>query len=219
MVPGLAIVPEMGMIIPEMGKARGAVPSGIAQALFSPVQQRVLRLLFAQPNRRFQSGELIRLVGSGTGAAHRVLTRLAGAGLINVTRTGNQKHYRANRESPVFPELHGLIVKTVGAVEPLQRALSSKARQIDAAFVYGSMAKATETARSDIDLMVISDTLTYADLFDKLQPVEGVLARRVNVNVMGRREWRTKVALKGSFAARIAAEPRQWVIGSDDDVA
>ena len=88
-------------------------PNGLADALFSPVQQRVLGLLFGQPERRFQSAEVIRLARSGTGAAHRVLIRLAAAGFVTVTRTGNQKHYQANWESPVFTELHSLVVKVV----------------------------------------------------------------------------------------------------------
>lgn len=80
----------------------------------------MLGLRFGQPERRFQSAELIRLAGSGTGAVHRQLQRLAAAGLVAVTRDGNQKYYAAQKESPVFPELHGLIVKTAGVVEPLR---------------------------------------------------------------------------------------------------
>jgi predicted nucleotidyltransferase len=192
--------------------------SGLAAALFPPVLRRVLGLLFGQPDRSFQSAELIRLAGSGTGAAHRVLTRLAAAGLVTVTRIGNQKHYRANRSAPVFEELRGLVLKTVGVVEPLRQALEPSAGKMRAAFVYGSIAKGTDKAGSDVDLMVISDRLDHADLFDLLQPVERVLARRVSPTVMSRKEWRTKRSDPTSFAARIAAGPRLFVIGADDDL-
>jgi DNA-binding MarR family transcriptional regulator len=109
------------MVVPIMGTNddRGS----LADALFTPVQQRVLGLLFGQPERRFQSAEIIRLAKSGTGAVHRQLQRLAQAGLVTVTPSGNQKHYQARRDTPVFDELHGLIVKTVGIVEPLRVAL------------------------------------------------------------------------------------------------
>lgn len=207
----------MGMFIPNMGTS-SPDKSGLAAALFSPVMRRVLGLLFGQPDRSFQSAELIRLAGSGTGAAHRVLTRLADVGLVTVTQSGNQKHYRANRSSPVFEELRGLIVKTVGVVEPLRGALHAHAGEIRAAFVYGSVAKGTDKAGSDIDLLVVSDRLGHADLFEVLQPVETVLARRVNPTVMSRKEWRTKSASSGSFAARVAAGPRLFVIGTDDDL-
>ena len=192
--------------------------SGLAAALFSPVLQRVLGLLFGQPDRSFQSAELIRLAGSGTGAAHRVLTRLAAVGLVTVTHSGNQKHYRANRSSPIFEELHRLIVKTVAVVEPLRQALEVQADDVRAAFVYGSVAKGTDKAGSDIDLMVVSDRLDHATLFEILQPVESVLARRVNPTVMSRKEWRTKRADPNTFAARVAAGPRLFVIGADDDL-
>jgi predicted nucleotidyltransferase len=190
----------------------------LADALFTPVQQRVLGLLLGQPDRRFQSGEVIRLANSGTGAVHRQLGRLADAGLVTVTRAGNQKLYQASRTSPVFAELHGLVVKTVGIVEPLRRALKPRARQIRAAFVYGSIAKSSDKATSDIDLMVISDALQYPDLFEALQKAEAVLARRISPNVMTTADWRAKRARKDSFAARIAAQPKLFVIGSDDDL-
>jgi predicted nucleotidyltransferase len=208
----------MGMIIPDMGtKPRDG--RGLADALFSPVQQRVLGLLYGQPERRFQSAELIRLAGSGTGAAHRLLTRLADSGLVTVTRSGNQKHYQANRKSPIFTELHRLVVKTVGVVGPLRRALAPFAKRIAAAFVYGSIAKRTDTTKSDIDVMVISDSVSYADLFRALETTERVLARPVSPNVMTRAEWRAKRDQRGSFASRVARQPRLFLIGSDNDLA
>lgn len=215
--------PNSGMIIPQMGTtslSRGhqAPLSGLGGVLFTPVQQRVLGLLFGQPDRRFQSGELIRLAASGTGAVHRLLTRLADAGLITVERVGNQKHYQANRSSPVFAELHGLIVKTSGLLAPLRAALAALADRIRAAFVYGSVARGMDQAASDIDLMVIADKLDYADVFSALQIVEAELGRTVNPNVMTLAEWRRKLKQAG-FVSRIASQPRLFVIGSDDDLA
>lgn len=211
----MTVVPELGIIIPEMGRTP---PKGLADALFTPVQQRVLGLLFGQPDRRFQSAELIRLAKGGVGAVHRQLGRLAQAELVTVTRTGNQKHYQARRDSPVFEDLHQLIVKTVGVAEPLRQALARKARAIRAAFVYGSVAKGTDRARSDIDLMVVSDSLRYPDLFEVLQAAESVLGRTINPTVMTVAQWRAKRARSDSFAARVAGQSRVFVIGSDDDL-
>ncbi len=208
----------MGMIIPNMGtKARTRM--GITDALFSPVEARVLGLLFGQPDRSFQSAELIRLAGSGTGGTHRLLTRLAGAGLVTVTRAGNQKHYQANRAAPVFDELHLLVLKTVGLADPLRTALAPGAGDIRAAFVYGSIADGTDTAGSDVDLMVLSDTLSHADVFELLQTAEAALARRVNPTVMTPEEWRQLRADPDSFGSRVAERPRLWLIGSDDDLS
>lgn len=206
------------MILPIVGTAPLSRRIGLAQALFTPVQQRVLALLFGQPDRRYQSAELIRLAKSGTGAVHRQLARLADAGLVTVTRDGNQKYYQANRESPVFEELHSLITKTVGLAEPLRHALGAYASEIRAAFIHGSAAKRTDSARSDIDLMVVSDSLSYPDVYDTLQPVEVILARPVNPTVMTPAEWREKRASTGSFVDRIASRPRLFIIGSPDDL-
>jgi predicted nucleotidyltransferase len=200
-----------------MGTASRKAPrSAVAAALFTPVQQRVLGLLFGQPERRFQSAELIRLAGSGTGAVHRQLQRLAAAGIVAVTRDGNQKYYEAQKESPVFRELHGLIVKTVGVVDPLRSALAALADRIDLAFVFGSVAKGTEGAGSDIDLLVVTNDLAYADIYAALVPAEQTLGRTINPTVFTRAEWKRKRARHDSFAARITAQRRLFVIGSDD---
>lgn len=192
--------------------------SGPADALFTPVQQRVLALLYGQPDRSFQSAEIIRLVSSGTGAVHRQLARLEAAGLVKVRRVGNQKHYQAERESAIFHELHQLIIKTVGIVEPLRQVLAAYSSAIIAAFVYGSSAKGTELARSDVDLMVVSDSLAYSDIYAALQPAERILSRAVNPTVLTPTEWRKKSARKGSFTARVAEQPRLFIIGSPNDL-
>ena len=197
---------------------RAKATASLGDALFSHVQQRVLALLFGQPDRSFQSAELIRLARGGTGAVHREIIRLAEAGWVTVTRSGNQKHYQANRNAPAFAELHGLVVKTIGIVEPLREALRPVSKDVRAAFVFGSVAKGTDKAGSDIDLMVISDRLGYPDLFEALQDAEAMLARPINPNVMSAAEWRRKRAIKDSFAARISSQPRLFVTGSEDDL-
>ncbi|HEX6883242.1 MAG TPA: nucleotidyltransferase domain-containing protein [Planctomycetota bacterium] len=194
-------------------------PGGLAAALFTPVQQRVLGLLFGQPERRFQSAELIRLADSGTGAVHRQLQRLAAAGLVVVSSEGNQRHYQARRDSPIFSELHGLVLKTVGVVEPLREALAPLADGIRAAFVYGSVARGSDHAGSDLDLLVVSDRLAYPEVYEALQGAEKRLARPVNPTVMKRAEWTRKRAGRDSFARRIATQPKLFVIGSEDVLA
>jgi predicted nucleotidyltransferase len=206
------------MIVPVMGTKDGADSPGLAGALFTPVQQRVLGLLFGQPGRRFQSAELIRLAESGTGAVHRQLRRLEMSGWVTATRLGNQKHYQANADCPAFSELQDLIAKTVGLVEPLRLALHPLASQIVAAFVYGSIAKGSDTADSDIDLLVVADDVGYPEVFSALQPVESKLGRSINPNVMTTRDWQERRRQKDSFVARIAAQPRLFVIGTEDDI-
>lgn len=203
-------LPNMGTILPVMGTS---IRSGIASGLFAPVQQRLLGLLFGQPERTFQSVELIRLVDSGTGAVLRQLDRLAKAGLVVVSTDGNRKFYQANSDSPIFAELCGIALKTTGLAQPLRDALAPLTHAIDHAFVFGSVAKGSDHVSSDIDLMVISDTLTYADIFTAIHPVEQLLGRPISPTVMSRQEWQEKQAVKDSFGQRVAAASRISLIG------
>jgi predicted nucleotidyltransferase len=191
----------------------------IAGALFSRGQQRVLALLFGQPDRSFYTSEIIRLAKSGTGAVQRELARLAGAGLVTITTVGNQKHYRANANSPVFVELRGLILKTVGLVNPLRDALQPLVGKITAAFVYGSVAKGRDTAKSDIDVLVIGDRPSYREVYAAMQRAEAVLGRAVNPNLFTVAEWKEKIAERASFAAKIKAQPKLFILGSEHDIA
>lgn len=160
---------------------------------------------------------MIRLTASGSGAAHRVLKRLANSGLVTVTAIGNQKHYQANPESPVFNELTALVRKTSGLVHPVAEALRPLEDRIAAAFVYGSVAGGTDRADSDIDLMVVSDSLRYPDLLRALQPAERALGRPINPHLLKRKEWRSKRTGRG-FVSRVAEQPQLYVIGSKDDL-
>ncbi len=193
-------------------------PTALANALFTSVQQRVLGLLFGQPKRRYQSAELIRLAGSGTGATHRLLKRLAQGGLITESTEGHQKYYQANAESPIFEELHGLVRKTVGLAGPLRETLTPLGDRIHTAFVYGSVASGEDGADSDVDLMVIAEDLDYPTLFESVQAAELQLGRTVNPNLMTPDEWRRKRARPDSFAARLYDRPRLLLLGSEDDL-
>jgi predicted nucleotidyltransferase len=190
----------------------------ISNALFSKVQQRVLALIFGQPERSFYTSEIIRNVHSGTGAVERELSRLQRSGLVSVERIGNQKHYQANRQSPIFGELQSLVIKTVAVAEPLRKSLEPCVDKIKTAFVYGSVAKGTDTARSDIDLMVIGDKLNYSELYAALQDVESALGRKVSPTFLSPKDWRRKASDKNSFLSKVNALPKIFVFGSEQDL-
>lgn len=214
-------MPILGIFMPNMGTKRPSrlKSSGLADALFSGTKQRVLGLLFGQPSRSFYATELIGLAGSGSGAVQRELANLAQSGLVTVRAVGNQKHYRANTDSPIFAELCGIAQKTVGLAEPLREALAPLAQQIIAAFVYGSVAKKTDTAGSDIDLMLLSDELSYGDTFTALEAASGTLGRTVNPTILTRRQFAKRVKAQESFLTRVLEQPKVWIIGGESDLA
>ena len=191
----------------------------MADALFTRVQQRVLSLLFGNPARSFHARELIALAGSGTGAVQRELARLESAGLVTVTRIGRQKHYQANPGAPIYEELRGLVLKTAGLADVLRDALTPIAVAVRAAFVFGSVARREDTARSDIDLLIVSDTLGTPDLYDALMGAEAKLARRINSVVYAPDELASRAAEGNAFVTRILAQPKIWVVGGERDLA
>ena len=190
---------------------------GLAGALFSGVQQRLLALIFGHPERSFYTSEIVRQLRSGTGAVERELARLQNSGLIAVERIGNQKHYRANPDSPIFGELHGIIQKTVGLKEPLRRSLQIHGDQIKVAFVFGSVAKKSDTTYSDIDLMVVGDDLVYSDLYGALQMAEKVIGRPVNPTILDLAEWKKKRD-NSSFIKKVVSQPKIFIFGSEADL-
>jgi predicted nucleotidyltransferase len=152
-------------------------------------------------------------------AVQRELTQLSAAGLLTVKRIGNQKHYQANPSAPVFEELRGLVLKTSGLVDILRSAVAPLAGQIQLAFVFGSVAKAKDTVTSDIDLLVVSDTLGYGELFAALQPATNRLQRTVNPTLYSRSEFDSRLSAGNPFIKRVLAQPKLWVIGEVDGLA
>lgn len=210
----------MGMMKPNMGiKATISPPQSLSAALFPRTKQRVLGILYGQPERSFYLNELIKLADSGSGAVQRELATLTSSGLVSVRQVGNQKHYQANANTPIFNELRAIVQKTVGLADPLRQALQAMADQITAAFVYGSVAKRTDTASSDIDLMIIADDLSYGALFTALEDVSVTLGRPVNPTILSQDEFRQRIAKRESFLTRVMEQPKIWVLGEDRDVS
>jgi len=207
--------PILGSIIPNMGSK--VVRASLADALFSRTQQRVLGVLFGRPDQSFFANEIVRLVGGGFGAVHRELAALEAAGLVTARRIGNQKHYQANRDAPIFEELRGIVVKTAGLADVLREALAPLAPRIRAAFVYGSIARGDERAGSDVDLMVIGD-VKFADVVGALAPAQEALRREVNASVYPALEFSKKTAGGEPFLKRVLADRRIFVLGGEGDV-
>jgi predicted nucleotidyltransferase len=208
-MPNMSILPRMPI---------STTRTSLADALFSATQQRVLGLLFGQSERSFYATELIGLVGGGSGGVQRELARLVQSGLVTVRRIGSQKHYQANPDSPIYEELCSIAFKTIGLAEPLRKVLAPLAPKIHAAFVYGSVAKRQDTASSDIDLMVVSDSLSYADVFGALEEVGNQLGRPVNPTVYTRQEIAKRIQEGNAFMTRVLAQPKLWLIGEEHDL-
>ncbi|MCC2959996.1 nucleotidyltransferase domain-containing protein [Massilia sp. IC2-278] len=204
-------VPILGTIIPKMGM--------MLDFLFTSTQQRLLRILFGHVDRSFYANELIAMAGIGTGAVQRELLRMEKAGLVSIERIGNQKHYRANPACPIFEEIRAIVRKTLGVTDVLRNALEPVLEQIDFAFVYGSVAEGTEHATSDIDVMVITASLSNAQLLRILAPAQAELGRTINPTLYTPDEFVQRVRERRSVILRVLAKPKLFIKGAERELA
>lgn len=182
--------------------------TNIGDALFTKTQQRLLALLYGQPDQSLYLNELVRLAQVGRGSVARELAKLTGSGLVTMTRQGNQNHYQANRANPIFHELVHIVQKTFGISDVLKNALLPLADTLEHAFIYGSVAKDEAHAGSDIDLMLIGKDLSYSDIMELLAPAEQQLQRTINPTLYSPNEFEERIADNQSFVTRVMEQPR-----------
>ena len=190
--------------------------ASISDLLFpNQYRRKVLGLLLMRPDQQIHLRELARVIGAAPGTLKKELDALCEAGLLRAERVGNQVRFCANTAHPVFPELQALIRKTIGLVDALRLSLAPLAGRIDAAFVFGSMASGTESAGSDIDLMVVGDA-GFAEIVDATYAAQATLGREINPKVMSASEWQAKKAERNSFLQDVLNKPRIMLIGDAD---
>ena len=195
----------------------GTNKTSLGEALFTKTQRRVLGLLFGNPDRSYYVNEIVRFASAGIGTVQRELERLATARLVSVSKIGNQKHYQANRGAPIFSELRGIVLKTFGVADHLQSALAPLASRINTAFVYGSVADGTDTANSDIDIMVVG-SVSFEEVVRALHASQEELRREINSNVYGPAEFKKKTKEKEGFLSRVLGESKLFILGTEHDL-
>lgn len=190
----------------------------IADALFTKTQQKVLGLLYGRPNRSFYTNEILRSAGMGRGSVTRELDRLTNAGIITMRRAGNQHHYQANPLCPLYEELISVGKKTFGLVDVISESLQPVQGKIELAFIFGSIAKAEETAVSDVDLMIVSDSVGYTDLMEFLMEAEKLIGRPINPVIFSVSELKKKLNDNNAFVTRVFKQPKLWIVGTENDI-
>lgn len=190
----------------------------LGDVLFTKTQQKVLGLLFGRPGQSFYLNEIVRLSSVGRGTVNRELERMEAAGIITKQKIGNQNHYQANPNCPIYGELIGIVRKTFGIAEVIEAALKSRDEEIEIAFIYGSIARSEDRADSDIDLMVIAPNLAYAELMEALSGAEQELGRTINPSIYDAAEIKRKLGQKNAFLVRVMEQPKIWIKGGEDDL-
>jgi predicted nucleotidyltransferase len=187
--------------------------SSIGNALFTKTQQKVLGLLYARPDKTYYMNEIVRLSDIGKGTINRELKKLCTAGLLTMTKQGNQSHYQANSASPIYKELISIVQKTFGIADVLSHALGSLMPKLELAFIYGSLAKGTEHSKSDIDLMLVGADLNYANTIELLIDAETQLGRPINPTLYSPKEFRHRLLEQNNFVITVLQQKIVWLAG------
>ncbi|HUT60182.1 MAG TPA: hypothetical protein VNA25_20235 [Phycisphaerae bacterium] len=186
--------------------------------LFPPVRKRVLALLLGRPDARWHLRDVGRQTSLALGTVRRELAGLVQAEVITATKDGNRIYYQANRASPLFPELAGLLRKTAGLADVLREALSPLAGRITVAFLHGSQVGDRAAAASDVDVMVVGE-VTFGEVVSAFSPHQDRLGREINPTVYPKGEFRRKIAAGHHFLLTVLESPKVFLLGDEHDLA
>lgn len=190
----------------------------LSAVLFPGYRRRVLGMLLLRPEDALHGREIARRTGLPAGTLTRELKRLAEVGLLNRERRGNQLVYSANRQSPIFEELAGILRKTSGLADVVAEVLEPVADRIEVAFIFGSVARGAETQGSDIDLLIIG-AVDFGAVIDALHPAQQRLAREINPKVFSIRDWKAKVEERDPFITDVLSKKKIFLIGDEHGLA
>jgi predicted nucleotidyltransferase len=192
--------------------------NNISDYLFNKTARSLMALLYGRPDEEFYINQLMKATGSGSGAIQRELKRMTEAGLIIREKKGNQVYYQANSKSPIFNELKSVVRKTFGVADVIREALVPFAKDIKAAFIFGSIAKSTDDRKSDIDVMIIGD-ITFDDAVSSVMKAQSVLSREINPIVYPVAEFRKRVVEKHDFITDVMQGEKIFLVGDEDELA
>ena len=190
----------------------------LSSVLFPGYRRQVLGLLWLQPDESLHGREIARRTGLTPGTLTRELKLLADVGLLTQEKRGNQMLYRANRSSPIFAELSGILRKTSGLGDVVAQALTSLTGEVDVAFIFGSVARGAESASSDVDLLVVG-SVDFGEVVEALYPAQQQLGREINPKVFSVPEWKSRVQQKASFTVDVLRKPKIFLIGGEHELA
>ncbi len=187
------------------------------KALFPGARGAILTALMLQPKKWWYLSELADHLKTRPSTLQREVKSLANSGILEQRRDGTRLYLRANSGAPIFLDLHGLLEKTAGTVPVLELLLAPYREKIQCAFIYGSVAKGSDNAASDIDLMVIGE-IGLTDLASPLRKAEAQLGREVNATVFGAREFAARARNGEHFIRTVLSEPKKFIVGDETNL-
>lgn len=188
----------------------------LATTLFGKTRRNVLAKLFLEPQRAFRLRELARLTGISPGSVQHELRQLVAADIASRDEGGGLVTYRANPRCPIFEALRTIVEKTSGIDDLVREALRPATGKIRFAFIYGSIAKGVNRARSDLDLLLVG-SIEFPDLVRLLAPVEDRIGREISPRLFSEKEFRQRLKRRDRFLTAVMEGPRIALLGNADD--
>jgi len=190
----------------------------IGNALFPRIRRQLLTQFLRAPERRYYPGEIARVIDTSLPPVRHELQILSEIGILNSVKEGQHQYYWANTDCMIYPELSKIMIKTFGVADLVKSALIEQINHLRVAFLYGSIATDTDTAKSDIDLIVIGG-LSFRKLTTALHKIEGQLGRQINPTLYSEAEFSEKFESGNHFVRAIWDAEKIFIIGTEDDIA
>lgn len=192
------------------------IRSDLLDGLLGRQTAAVLSVLLARPESRLYQRQIAQLAGLRLLQAQRALRTLADLGVLLAEREGNRVYYSPDPSCPILPELTAMVLKTAGLADVLREALTG-VTGITLAFIFGSMAKGTGDAKSDVDVLIVGDG-SFADISASLLPAQERLGREIAPTVYSPEEFSERLKAKHHFLMRVLREPKTMLVGTPDDL-
>jgi predicted nucleotidyltransferase len=187
------------------------------KSLFPKTKRKILSLMLLHPDDRFYLRDISRKINVSQGTLHRDLKPLVWDGILLSESRVNQSYYSVNKNCPIYNELRGIIIKTFGVVNILEKSIELYRDKINFAFIYGSLAKGDDTGNSDIDLFVVGD-IDYSGLSDSILSRENELGRPVNMFLLTPHDLKMKIEEENHFVTNVLKSEKIFLRGSEDDI-
>lgn len=171
-----------------------------------------------KPDKWWYLSDLAKNIKTSPSSLQRDLLKLTDSDVLTKRQEGNRTYYQANTDCPIFNELQGILIKTVGIGDKLSSALQPLLHQIHNAFIYGSIARKEEMSSSDVDVMIIGD-VQLSDIITQLKPVESIIDREINPTVYQINKFQKGLREQSSFLMEVMEGEKIFVIGNEKKLA
>lgn len=188
----------------------------LSTLITSKVRVELITWFITHPGERFYYRQLIDVLNASKQSIQNELARLEKTGFLDSRKEGNIRFYWVNKDFILYPEIKSIIFKTVGVSEELRKSLDNIG-DVKSAFIYGSVAKNLEDARSDIDVMIIGNVSVDA-VHEAISKAEDRLGREVNYTIFSPGDWSRQLKARKAFVTNVAKDKKIFLIGTEDEL-